>query len=112
MRFEGLDELQKGLLDRAKMDAVKKIVRYDGSQMQAEMMRNAVFKKGYSQGTTQRSITLVFKDGGMTADVGPTTDYSPYVEYGTRFMEAQPFVRPTFNHMKAVFKGHLDRLFK
>lgn len=110
--FEGLDALQKGLMERAKMDAVKQIVKNDGAQMQSEMMRNAVFRKGYSQGTTQRSIDLRLKDGGMTADVGPTTNYSPYVEYGTRFMEAQPFVRPTFNHMKAVFKGHLNMLFK
>lgn len=110
--FEGLDELQKGLLDRAKMEDVKHIVKYDGAQMQADMMRNAVFKKGYSQGTTQRSITMEFQDGGMTVDVGPTTDYSPYVEWGTRFMEAQPFVRPTFNKTKAAFKAHLDRLFK
>lgn len=117
--FEGVAELQKGLMDRAKMDAVKKVVQHDGAQMQSEMMRNAKFRGHYEgsrfvppTGATQRSITLELLDGGMSANVGPTTDYSPYVEYGTRFMEAQPFVRPTFNHMKAVFKGHMDQLFK
>lgn len=110
--LEGLDALQKGLMDRAKMDAVKHVVKYDGAQMQAEMMRNAVFKKGYSQGATQRSITMGFEDGGMTVYVEPRTNYSPYVEWGTRFMEAQPFVRPTFNHIKTVFKSHMDKLFK
>ena len=110
--FEGLDALQKGLMDRAKMDAVKNVVKFDGAQMQQEMMRNAVFKKGYSQGSTQRSITMGFEDGGMTVFVEPRTNYSPYVEWGTRFMDAQPFVRPTFNHMKAQFKAHMDRLFK
>lgn len=110
--FEGIEELQKGLMDRAKMDAVKQIIKHDGAQMQSEMMRNAVFRKGYSQGTTQRSINLQIQDGGFSVDVGPMTQYSPYVEYGTRFMEAQPFVRPTFNRMKSVFKRHLDILFK
>lgn len=112
LRIEGLDELQKGLMDRAKMDTVKKIVAADGAQMQREMMQNAVFTKEYSQGTTQASISLKIKDGGMTAEVGPGTDYSPYLEYGTRYMEAQPFVSPTFAHMRAVFLGHLKRLFK
>lgn len=112
LRFEGLDELQKGLMDRAKMDAVKNIVKHDGSQMQREMQSNAVFRKGYSTGQTQRSIGLEIIDDGFSAEVGPTTEYSPYVEYGTRFMEAQPFVRPTFYHMAGVFKAHLIRLFK
>lgn len=101
------------------MDAVKKIVKNDGAQMQQEMQRNAKFRGHYEgsifvppTGATQRSITLNIQDDGMTADVGPTTDYSPYVEWGTRFMEAQPFVRPTFNHMKTVFKSHMDKLFK
>ena len=61
--FEGLDALQEALKDKAKMEAVKHVVKNDGAQMQAEMMRNAVFKKGYSQGETQRSITMGFEDG-------------------------------------------------
>jgi len=112
VRLEGLDALQKGLIDRTKLDAVKQIVKYDGQALQSTMQRNAVFKKGYSQGTTQKSIDIVIKDGGLTADVGPRTDYSPYLEYGTRFMEAQPFVRPTYYPIRAQFLSHLVRLFK
>ena len=109
--FEGIQELQDALKERAKMEDVKKIIQHDGAQMQGEMQRNAIFKKGYSQGDTQRSISLLIYDGGLAVAVEPHTEYSPYVEYGTRYMEAQPFVRPTFIHMRAIFKGHMMRLF-
>lgn len=34
------------------------------------------------------------RDGrGMYVDVGPATDYAVHVEFGTRYQDAQPFVR-------------------
>ena len=48
----------------------------------------------------------------MTAAVGPTTDYSPYVEYGTRFMQAEPFVKPSWEEQKELFKKDMDKLVK
>ena len=46
----------------------------------------------------------------MTGIVKPGTNYSPYVEYGTRKMSAQPFVRPAYNAQKEIFKQDLDKL--
>ena len=76
------------------------------------MKKNAQFKKGYSTGTTRRSITLQLTDNGYTAQVRPTTHYAAYVEWGTRFMTAQPFVRPSYQSQKRKFIDDLKRLMK
>ena len=67
---------------------------------------------GYQTGQTKRSIGLEIKDDGLTAEVGPTTDYAPYVEYGTRYMVSQPFVRPARDEQAQKFKRDMDKLMR
>lgn len=112
IRVEGLKELQKALKDNVTMDDVKKVVRHNGSELQKRMKRKADFKKGYQTGETKRSIGLDITDGGFTAEVEPTTEYSPYLEYGTRFMDAQPFVRPAYEEQLSEFKNDMQKLVK
>lgn len=49
-------------------------------------------------GTLRRSIT--HKPGrdvrGFYVDVGTNVVYAPFVEFGTRFMRPQPYLRPAF----------------
>ncbi|MCA1387353.1 HK97 gp10 family phage protein [Bradyrhizobium sp. BRP05] len=63
-------------------------------------------------GNMKRSITSEFTDGGFTGTTQPHTDYAGYVEYGTRFQEEQPFVRPAFEEQKKVFINDLNRIMK
>lgn len=112
IKVEGLDELRKALKDNVTMDDVKKVVRQNGAEMQNKIVKNADFKKGYATGTTKRSIGLEIKDDGFTAEVEPTTEYSPYLEYGTRFMEAQPFVKPGHEDQSKQFKRDMQKLVK
>ena len=104
VKVTGLNELQKALKNNVGLDDVKRVVRHHGSELQQRMQNKADFKKGYQTGTTKRSIELNFEDQGFTATVEPTTNYSPYLEYGTRFMEAQPFVHPAYEEQKELFK--------
>ena len=122
IRIEGLDDLQNALKQNATLEDVKKVVRHHGSQMNRKMHQNADFKghwaweKGNGKvfkkatGTTKRSIHLEMKDGGLTAECGPTTEYAPYVEHGTRFMSAQPFVKPAYDEQKELFKSDMQKL--
>lgn len=110
LEIKGLDKLEKSLKKNATLSDVKKVVRHNGSQLQKQMQTNADFKKGYQTGTTKRSIGLEITDGGFTAEVEPTTEYSPYLEYGTRFMDAQPFVKPAYNAQKPKFKRDMNKL--
>lgn len=115
----GLDSLQKALKENIKMQDVQRVVRHNGSQLQRKMQRKADFHGHFEgkefkkpTGTTKRSITLSLSDGNFTATVEPTTEYSPYLEYGTRFMEAQSFVRPAFEEQKEIFKEDMKKLVK
>ncbi|EKB54463.1 HK97-gp10 family putative phage morphogenesis protein [Facklamia hominis] len=108
--FKGGTELSAKLMRNAKMEEIKQVVRTNGAELNRGMVRNAVFVKGYSTGATRRSITLNLSNGDMTATVKPGTHYSVYVEYGTRKMAAQPFVKPSFNAQKNKFISDLKRL--
>ena len=104
IKIEGLDKLQAKLKKNMTLGHVKDTVKQNGSDFQTLMARNAVFVKGYATGT--------YSDAGFTVTVGPTTYYSRYLEYGTRYMSAQPFVKPSFNIQEEIFKRDLNKLFK
>lgn len=110
IKINGIEELQAKLKKNVTMDAVKTVVQHNGEQLDNTMKRQAVFTKGYSTGDTARSIMLSLADGGFTAKVGPGTDYAVYVEYGTRFMAAQPFIKPAFEVVKPKFLEDLKKL--
>ena len=74
IKLEGMEKLQVKLKKNVQMSDVKRVVKENGAQMQEKMQRKANFKKGYQTGTTKRSIGMSIKDGGMTAEAGPTTD--------------------------------------
>lgn len=112
IEIKGLDKLEKKLKENATLNDVKKVVRKNGADLQTGIQRNAEFKKGYQTGTTKRSVVLEIKDGGMTAVSGPTTEYAPYLEYGTRFMEKQPFVKPALDKVSQKFRSDMEQLAK
>lgn len=112
LRFEGIADLSKGLKRRATLNDVKKAVLLNGSELQRGIMRNASFTQGYQTGTTKRSVLLSIEDKGFTAKSGPTTHYSPWLEEGTRFMYAQPFVYPAFVSQRIKFMNDMKRLMK
>lgn len=112
IKVTGLDKLEKKLKKNVTLDDVKKVVRENGKELQKGMQDKADFKQGYQTGTTKRSIGLEFSDGGMTAESGPTTEYAPYVNFGTRFMDAQPFVTDAFNGQKKKFESDMQKLVK
>ena len=112
LSVSGLDELEKKLKSNATLDDVKKVVRENGKELQRKIQRNADFDKGYQTGTTKRSVDLDITDGGFTAESGPTTEYSPYLEFGTRFMDAQPFIKPALEEQEKEFKKDMQALVK
>lgn len=106
--FEGLHELQVKLKECQNFDKVKAYVKKNGSRLQSKSMDKAPVDTG----NLKRGITLDIKDGGQSAVVESTVHYAGYVEYGTRFMEAQPYVGPSFNEVKGQFKRDLEKLVK
>lgn len=118
IKIVGMEKLQKKLKQNVRMDDVKREVRKHGGQLQEKAKRNAEQFKGYQNpdpkkrptGFLRDHINIDITDGGMTAEVEPTAEYAPYVEYGTRFMEAQPYLKPAFDEQKEKFKKDMKKL--
>lgn len=111
--FAGFKELEALMKKSEKVSQeVKNAVRRNGNELKNRMVRKADFRKGYQTGTTKRSIEENIAADGLSVTVGPTTDYAPYLEYGTRFMEAQPFVRPAWTEQVPKFVRDLNNIIK
>ena len=106
IKVVGIEKLQAKLKKNVRLDDVKRVVRHNGAEMQEKAQRNAPVDTG----TLKRSICLGITDSGMSAEVEPTADYAPYVELGTRFMEAQPYLKPAFDDQKEKFKRDMKKL--
>lgn len=108
VRLEGFKEFQVKLKDNVKLEDVRVVVQYHGSQM--EQTAKIICPK--RSGDLRRSIRLEIKDAGLTAEVAPHMNYAGYVEWGTRYMEAQPYIRPAYMQQSARFKDDLKKLMK
>lgn len=122
VKLVGMDKLVAKLeYCEANRETVKTVVWKNGNQLNERMkgkMKQAYITinprtgKPYSSGNTAGTVNTVITDDGMTANVGPTTDYSPYVEYGTRFMKAEPAVRPAWEEQVPIFKRDMEAIVK
>lgn len=106
VKVVGIEKLQAKLKKNIQMDDVKRVVRHNGAEMQTKAQQNAPVDTG----TLKRSIGLEITDSGMSAEIEPTAEYAPYVELGTRFMEAQPYLKPAFDDQKEKFKRDMKKL--
>lgn len=107
--FNGDKELLNALEKMARTDVYKEVVKENGAALQKAAKSNAVFKKGYSTGATKGSIKLNLASNGLRAVIKANTDYSGYLEVGTRKMKAQPFMQPAFDEIQPKFIDDLRR---
>ena len=112
--------LAKRLNELANLADVQNAVKLNTTEMHQKATRNASFKGHYDSsgnfvkptGATKRSISIEFRDGGLTGVVKTGTHYSPFLEFGTRKMAAQPFMRPAFYDQRVKFMQDMSRLLK
>lgn len=116
VKIEGLEKLQKKLKENVSMDDVKTVVKQNTLRLQREAVKNAgenTFNKGYFTGNIKQNIAsqgMKISDGGLTGKVGTTAEYGPYLENGTRFMEAEPFIKPSIDTVGPQFKADMNKL--
>ena len=107
IKLSGVNELKAALARQRKVQMLAApVVKYHGAQLQQNAQRYAPVDTG----TLKRSIRLEIRDRGLTAEVAETTDYAAYVEYGTRFMLAQPYMRPAFQQQEGKFLRDLRKI--
>lgn len=89
-------------------DAIKKSLKHAIGQMQESAMRKVKVDTGH----LKRSISSEINNGEevMQGIVGATADYAGYVEKGTRYMSAQPYLKPALNEVKPQFLADMERI--
>lgn len=125
VKIEGLSTLvQKFNALKHTGSQLRPVVKKNGAELQQQTQKNMleeykghyVWKKGkgkvlvHPTGATRRSAIVEIKDNGMTAVVAPNTSYFPYLEYGTRFMEARPTLGPAFKRVSPIFIEDIKRI--
>lgn len=117
--LEGDVELQKAIAKNIKLEAMQRIIKRHGFQLQQKAERKAEFKGHYKgkkfvkpTGNLKKSIGFELSANGLTATVEPTAEYAAYVEFGTRFMNAQPYLKPAYEEQMKKFKQDLSKLVK
>lgn len=75
-----------------------------GDYAESQIKQNAVFTRGYSTGNLRR---MVHNDHlPMASFIGSPAYYSGWVEWGTRYMDAQPFF---FNTLETIVPEQLGK---
>lgn len=102
--IKGMDELIKTLDPGPVTQKSSEVVRRYAAEVQSGAVRRVPVKTGF----LKRSITAPFiSDGGLTATITAWAEYAPYVELGTRFKAAKPFMRPSIQEVMPRFMAAL-----
>lgn len=117
-RLNGVEEFLNMINPDGVGRRVTDVVKQNGTELTQTMKQNANFNGHvdsngffiYPTGTTKRSISMQLKSGGFAVEVAPKTYYSPFLEFGTRYMTAQPFVFKSLDKQEPVFTRDLLRV--
>lgn len=106
--FQGLEDLEKLLLDGIKMDDVKNVVKEDTAYMQQLEQQFTPVDTAF----LKRSETISIEDGGMTGKVETNAEYAEYQEVGTRWIYGKFYAKRANEKAGAKFLSDLERLMK
>lgn len=91
---KGLDKLVKGL--EPELVKVVQIAAFNVERRSKDLVP-------VDTGATKNSIAARFSRGGLEAEIGPTTEYAPFIEFGTTRMAARPFMTPALEAERKPF---------
>ncbi len=119
------DKNMQHVLDRASEKALRKIgIVIAGQSILMVPVQTGRLRGSITYATARERTDAKIKGDGVsqpkdkdTVHIGSNVEYSNYVEFGTKYMGAQPFLRPAFdrnkknvskifaNEIKAAFRG-------
>lgn len=83
---------------------------YAVRKVAADIERDAKILSAVDTGNQQNSVSTTISDGGMTAEIGPTTDYSIYQELGTSTQPPQAFLGPASDRHIPMLEQAIARI--
>ena len=117
VKIEGMNALVQNLKKNADLSRFKPIVMHYTNNLSTttQELMNARYKGHwehvdgekkwvYPTGTTRRTAIPHLTNSGLTGYVAPSTEYFPFLEYGTRYMKARPTLHPAFEKVAPAFK--------
>ncbi|HGH0880603.1 TPA: HK97-gp10 family putative phage morphogenesis protein [Staphylococcus pseudintermedius] len=114
MKITGVNELKRVLKNMSDIDDdVNFIMTETCKEAPGIAVKNAraVMVKGYWTGNLAREIESDMLDS-LSFMLISNAAYSGFVEYGTRYMQAEPFMRPTSKQIGEQLRDDFMRLLK
>lgn len=114
IQIQGLDKLTRKLIKNQALTEAKEVVKKNTAQMHEKTISNMIstYTKGYRTGNTENNTTFEIEDGGLSGVQTTNTDYIEYLEKGTRYMAAEPAIKPAFDVQKEKFRKEMEDLAK
>jgi len=125
--IKGIDQIKNRIKNSVKPRGVEKVMRKAGEKIRSEVIKKLA-KTVYGSpkspnykrtGNLKTALTTILnQDGSVTVGypVGadsrrvPVSEYSGYVEYGTKHMKERPAFRPTFEKMEEEMPEFVSKL--
>lgn len=87
------------------------VVKTNTAEMQANAQRKAPVKTGFLK--RQINLDINAQSQSIEGKISGDANYDPYQEYGTRFMEAHPHIRPAYYEQRDKFRKDIyDKVIK
>lgn len=111
IKLKGVEEAQAKLEKLADLTAVKQALKANTNDLQENAIRRMpnTYVKGYSTTHTAKNTNSYIIDDGLTGKVVLETNYSFYVEFGTRYMAAEPVLKPAINEIYPQFISDIKK---
>src|SRR5699024_1839926 len=108
IEIEGGDELVRSIRNRLGADKVVPVIRRNTSQAQAKAMRLAAVDTGFMK----RSITMRLDIYGLAGYINACADHRADLEYCTRKIDAQTFMRRAAREQAPIFVSDMKNLIR
>lgn len=106
--LRGLKKLINRFRRNTELTEVKDVLRVNGEQMLQRAQKNAPVDTG----ELRDSLRMDIDEAGFSVNIKSDADHASYVEYGTRYQNAQPFIGPAFKRQQRKLKKDLSKLTK
>ncbi|MDY5835763.1 MAG: HK97-gp10 family putative phage morphogenesis protein [Eubacteriales bacterium] len=103
---KGLDELAKALDSDKLHKQAERIIAYHTADLHTRSQRKVPVRTGHLKRSGIAKTDLERLEGRVKY----SADYAGYVEKGTRYMDAQPYLEPALNEVKPALVADMKKL--
>lgn len=106
VKVVGVERVSGKLRKNATMADVKNVVKSNVTEMTKNSQRLSPVDTGFLKGSIVATV------GGLEGSTDVGAHYGGYVNNGTRFMSAQPFLTDSFELQRGNFRREMEMLVK